>query len=106
MCKEKCRRKHKPKPRGEIFCSGNARAFPMLTELSRAEVLEPQDPKPASRASSGRPTPQLALKFGSTLRAENFKPLGFALVQKEQKVYCFLLNEAKLRRFDKHGTNN
>ena len=32
--------------------------------LNQTEVLEPQDPKPASRASSGRPTPQLALKFG------------------------------------------
>jgi hypothetical protein len=36
----------------------------MKKALNQTEVLEPQDPKPASRASSGRPTPRLALKFG------------------------------------------
>ena len=36
------------------FCSKNASHTPLKTE-----VLEPQDPKPTSRASSGRPTPQL-----------------------------------------------
>jgi hypothetical protein len=38
--------------------------FMMKEALNQTEVLEPQDPKPASRASSGRPTPRLALKFG------------------------------------------
>jgi hypothetical protein len=67
--------------------------------------LEPQDPKPASRASSGRPTPQLALKFGSTLRAENFKPLSFALFGRA-KGLLFPPKRVELRRFDKDGIFN
>ena len=50
--------------------------FMMKKALNQTEVLEPQDPKPASRASSGRPTPQLALKFGlgASLKMPNLHP--------------------------------
>jgi hypothetical protein len=48
----------------------------MKKALNQTEVLEPQDPKPASRASSGRPTPRLALKFGlgASLKMPNLHP--------------------------------
>ena len=57
--------------------------FMMKKALNQTEVLEPQDPKPASRASSGRPTPRLALKFGlgASLKMPNLHVLKDRLLR-------------------------
>jgi hypothetical protein len=63
--------------------------------------LEPQDPKPASRASSGRPTPQLALKFGSTLRAENLQTPRFCSFSARTKGLLFPPQLPEIRKVQK-----
>jgi hypothetical protein len=62
--------------------------FLMKKALNQTEVLEPQDPKPASRASSGRPTPRLALKFGlgASLKMPNLHVLKEGLLMSSIRV--------------------